>query len=250
MTARRSGTGGRATGRRTARGGGTQRRGAAGVLTERLVALANSGELALFDDARTWRSGVYALVDAVFRARASYAAVVLPMLEERLPARPGMHDRATLRFSDLLADVATCGRDPASRAEAYACEVLNRQRIGGCLKVDVCCEAATLLADRGLETGRRLRGLSQPAWDELARDLRGVTGFGDLLVRHLAAALDRETPGSPTPRTVRFAAGLAPRAEIDASVVTAALARTARRLRLPAVRLDVTLHRRAFDGVR
>jgi len=237
MAVRRSEARGRTTGRR--------RRAAASVLAERIDRLARAGELDLWSDARTWRSGVYALVDAVFRARASYSAVVVPMLEQRLPARPGMSDRATLRFSDLLADVATCGRDPASRAEAYAREVLNRQRIGGRLKVDVCCEAASLLADRGLETGRRLRNLSEPAWDELARDLRGVTGLGDLLVRHLAAALGRATPGAPAARLVSFAAELVPRAAIDAADVTAAIARAAPRLRVRAVRLDVALHRRA-----
>ncbi|HJO26487.1 MAG TPA: hypothetical protein QF730_04490, partial [Planctomycetota bacterium] len=72
-----------------------------GLCTE-LSRLLSEGKISIDDDFWTWESGVYGLVDCVFSSQARYESVVLPMLRERLPARPGMKDTPELKFSDFM----------------------------------------------------------------------------------------------------------------------------------------------------
>jgi hypothetical protein len=92
-----------------------------------------------------WNSGLYSMLDAVFSAQSKYEIIVVPLLK-RLNVREGMSDTTERRFSDFIRDVDNHG------AEAYAVQVLNRQRVGGRLKVAVAYDCAKFLASRGYET--------------------------------------------------------------------------------------------------
>jgi hypothetical protein len=210
-----------------------------------IVAHARKGALELAFDAPEWASGVYCLLDTVFRARAEYATMIRPMLVERLPARPGMRDRAALRFRDLLADVDSMRRD---KLEAYAAAALNRQQIAGRLKVAICCEAAAMLSERGLETKRRLLALDARALEDLVcRDLVGIVGFGDALARRLLLELGfagAVRPDRDVRRYLGRVSGWRPRPNAeDDERARAVLCAAARRLRVTPMRLDVAIRR-------
>jgi hypothetical protein len=218
----------------------------AGRIAARVVERFRSGALELGEPPPAYKSGVYCLVDAVFRARTDHATVVVPMLRDRLAARPGMRDRAALRFRDLLADVDAIGGD---KLEAYAAEVLNRQRIAGRRKAAILCEAAALLGEQGLETKRHLMRLHPFDRERVAlADLTRITGFGEGLGRHLLEMLGHAEPVRPDRVVRRFLGEVGgwtpdPRADGDEARARDVLARAARRLRRTPLRVVAAIHR-------
>ena len=211
-----------------------------------VVAAVRADELRLGPAPTRWASGVYCLLDAVFRARADYETIVRPMLAERLAARPGMRDRATLRFRDLLDDVRGMRGD---KHEAYAEVALNRQQLAHRLKVSICCDAAELLSRRKLETRRRLLALEPLELEALACDeLTRIRGFGGVLARHWLAALGFEHAVRPDRDLRRFlerVTGWRPRAgdEDDDARARAVIEAAAKRLRVAPLHVDAAIRR-------
>ena len=140
----------------------------------------------------SWKSGVYAVVDCVFSAQARYESTVMPMLLERLPARPGMADEPELTFSVFLADIDSFGTEPW---EAYGGQVLTRQVLAGRRKVQVCYDMASFFVDRGLETRADLTGLGKGALIDLVLGplQSSIHGVGPALARYLTMLLGVES---------------------------------------------------------
>ena len=220
------------------------------ALARRLAQHAREHAFDLQDPPR-WASGVYGLIDAVFRARAEYATTVLPLLQERLPERPGMRDRPRLRFQDFLADVAAL-RGP----EGYARKVLNRQRIGARRKVAVCCDAAAFFSRRGLETKAKLRALPSEERERVVCELLPeIEGIGPTIARQLLVQLEHAEPPRPDRWVRGLLAGLGPwtpdpRSPEDDERAAAILTDAAARLRVTPALLDLQIHRAASAGSR
>lgn len=173
------------------------------LLTRSLTALIRDGSLPVDMEYTLWQSGVYSLVDCIFSSQARYFATVVPMLERRLHARPGLQDDPQLTFSAFLADVDSFGTD---KIERYAREVLTRQVLAGRRKVIVCYEAAQFFVERGLETIADFRALDTVAQERLIlEDLRSqVRGFGEALSRYLLMRLGSPDHIKPDVMMVRF----------------------------------------------
>ncbi|HLK58463.1 MAG TPA: DUF4268 domain-containing protein, partial [Chthonomonadaceae bacterium] len=147
-----------------------------------------------------WRSGVFALVDCIFSARARYERVVLPMLKERLARR--LPDDPTLRFSDFVADIDSFKEDKFDR---YATSVLNRQKLAGRLKVEVAYEAARFFAKRGSETMYSLQSKGPKLEEMILGELRShVRGIGPALGNYLMILLGDESRVKLDGRLVTF----------------------------------------------
>lgn len=151
------------------------------------------GELGgLGDGLAQWQSGVYAVVDCVFSAQAKYESMVLPMLLERLPSRPGLVDEPELTFSAFIADIESFGDEPW---DAYGNQVLNLQVLAGRRKVEVCHEIARFFVQRGLETMGDLRALGEEELLELVLGplQQSIRGMGPALARYLTMLLGVES---------------------------------------------------------
>ncbi len=173
-----------------------------GLCTE-LSRLLSEGKISIDDDFWTWESGVYGLVDCVFSSQARYESVVLPMLRERLPARPGMKDTPELKFSDFMRDVDQFEPD---RWDGYGSAVLNLQKISGRRKVEVCYEVAHFLRDLGYETRDDLLAIGEEPLVKLCRGpLRdAIHGIGEALSRYLPLLFGVESQIKPDTMIIRF----------------------------------------------
>ena len=151
-----------------------------------------------------WNSSVYALLDCVLSAQARYASIVLPILKDRLPVR--LEDTPQLTLSTLLADVDAFGEN---KFERYSTEVFkNRQKISGRLKLEVACECAEFLREKGLETRADFQAMTPERLDsiillELAQKVRGM---GPTLARYLLMLLGREDHVKPDSLLLRLIA--------------------------------------------
>ncbi len=166
-----------------------------------------NGDVAVDPNFALWNSGVYSVIDCVFSAQARYESVVLPMLRERLPARPGMADEASLRFSDFIADVESFGDTPW---DPYGEAVLNLQVLARRRKVEVCYDIAQFFVARELETTANLNELGEDALLALVLGplQSSIHGIGPALARYLAILLGIESQIKPDIMISRFFGGL------------------------------------------
>lgn len=137
-----------------------------------------------------WKSGVYSILDTVFSARAKYGTMVKPMLN-RLNTRPAMSDVASRTFSDFIMDVDACGAD---KFENYASRYLNRQQIGGRLKVQVVYDVAFFFKIRSIETMQDLRSQESKLETLVTVDLQSnISGIGPALSNYFLILLGDES---------------------------------------------------------
>ncbi|MFC3862588.1 hypothetical protein ACFOPQ_17630 [Deinococcus antarcticus] len=159
------------------------------LLTERLRTFVHEQNIHPDPFFQPYHSGVYAVVDCVFSSQARYAAVTaaLNRMGKRLP------DTQELRFSRFLADVQSLG------AEAYAVNVLTRQRLSGRLKVEVACDVARFFVEHGIETRAKFqeRDIDQSEQLVLTDLVAAVHGVGPVLARYLLILLGREDHVKP-----------------------------------------------------
>jgi len=172
-----------------------------------LSRLLAEGTITIDENYWTWESGVYGVVDCMYSLRANYESVVLPMLRERLPARPGMQDTPDLSFSDFMRDV---DRFEPDKWDGYGSAVLNLQVISGRRKVEICYEIAQSLRDLGYETRADLLAIGEEALVDLCRGpLRNaIHGFGEAACRYLPLLFGVESQIKPDTMIIRFFGGL------------------------------------------
>ena len=202
----------------------------------------DSGKIAIDPNFALWKSGVYSVIDCVFSAQARYEAVVLPMLRERMPARPGMADSADLRFTDFVEDVRSFG---VQEWDAYGEAVLNLQVLAGRRKVEVCFDIAQFFIERGLETSGDLAALGE---DDLLKMILGplqssIHGIGPSLARYLAILLGVENQIKPDIMIMRFFGGISdwsPRNgnKEDIELIESVIRSSASKMGTTAARLD------------
>jgi hypothetical protein len=170
-----------------------------------------------------WQSGVYAVVDCVFSARAKYDLMVLPILQKRLPLRPDLQDDPELKFSAFLQDMDSFGVD---KFERYAKEVvMNRQKISDRLKAEICYDVCQFFVQKKLETKRDLQVLEAKALEQLVlNDLQqSVRGIGPALARYLLMLFGDESHIKPDTIILRFFSKLSewqPRFGIEQDIET------------------------------
>lgn len=204
------------------------------------------------EDQTTWQSGVYAVVDCVFSAQARYESTVLPMLLERLPARPGLADDSGLTFSAFIADVESFGDQPW---EAYGAQVLNLQVLSGRRKVEVCHEIAGFFVGRGYENIGDLRSLGDTGLLKLILGplQRSIRGMGPALAKYLAMLLGIESQVKYDTMLQRFFTQLSEQVEgvarlVRVEVAEAVMQEAATRLGTTPARLDFAIWRFMSGG--
>ncbi len=151
-----------------------------------------------------WKSGVYAVVDCVFSAQAKYDSMVLPILQKRLPIRPGLQDDSELTFSAFLQDMDLFG---TNRFERYANEVIkNRQKISNRLKTEICYDVCHFFVHKGFETKSDLQALSGDAFQKLVLDdlQQSIRGIGSTLAKYLLMLIGDESHIKPDTMILRF----------------------------------------------
>ena len=169
-----------------------------------LSRLLADGTITIDENYWTWESGVYNVIDCVYSSQAKYESMVLPILRERLPSRPGMRDAPELKFTDFMRDVDSFEPDKWDR---YASEVLqNKQVLSRRRKVEVCYDIARFFVDRGFETLEDLQAQGEEALLELVLGplQRDIKGIGPALSRYLAILLGVESQIKPDTMIIRF----------------------------------------------
>jgi hypothetical protein len=187
-----------------------------------------------------WKSGLYNVLDAVFSAQTRYDSVVMPLLR-RYHNRPGMSDCPERAFGDFVRDVDTFGGD---RFERYASQVLNRQSVGGRLKVAVVYDAAQFFASRGVHTIGDMNAAKEQLRPLILDGLQSsVPGFGSALANHLLVLLGDEDRIKLDTMVLRFwsridSAALNPSIARDFNFALDVFTRAAQTLRTTPARLD------------
>ena len=187
-----------------------------------------------------WQSGVYALVDCIFSSQSKYKSVVLPLIS-RLATRPTLQDTPDLHFSAFLTDIDGFG---ANKFERYAVQVLTRNKIAGRLKVEICYNASSFFAKRGLETITDLHTLGAGLEPLVLKDLQAaIHGVGPALAHYLLTLFGDEDHVKLDMMITRFWAKMndwQPRASHDGDyqIVLAAFRTVASRMGSTPARLD------------
>jgi len=213
------------------------------ALANALRTLVADGTITIDEDYSTWNSGVYNVIDCVFSSQAKYESMVLPILRERLPSRPGMRDTPELKFTDFMRDVDSFGPDKWDR---YASEVLqNKQVLSGRRKVEVCYDIAHFFVHRGFETLQELGQQGEgPLLDLVLGPLqRDIKGIGPALSRYLAILLGVESQIKPDTMIIRFFDSLSPWSprmgnEQDIAIIEAVITQIAKEKGTTPARLD------------
>jgi hypothetical protein len=173
-------------------------------LAERLRELVVSSGVLTDSPAPPWetrQSGVYSVVDCIYRVRSHYEYVVLPMLR-RLATRPGLGDCPCLKFSAFLADVDRFGPD---KFTSYADHVLTRNKLAGRLKVEICYDVCRFFVDRNIETIDDIREQGDSVEKMILEDLQlDVRGIGVSLAHQLLSQIGYEDHVNLDAMIVRF----------------------------------------------
>jgi len=212
-----------------------------------------SGAVVVDPNYSTWKSGVFAVVDCVFSAQAKYETMVLPMLQERLSARPGMADTKALTFSHFMADVDLFAPD---RWDGYGRAVLTRQVLARRRKVEVCYDIAQYFVERGFETSKDLRKLGDEQLTELVLGplQSAIRGLGPALSRYLLILLGIEDQIKPDTMILRFFDSLSdwsPRMgeAADIAVIESVIRKAAKAHGTTPARLDNAIWRHESFGI-
>jgi hypothetical protein len=173
-------------------------------LADRFFQLITCSGLLTDSAAPSWEarmSGVYSVVECIYRVRSHYEYVVQPMLR-RLSARPGLGDCPCLKFSMFLADIERFGPD---KFGSYADHVLTRNKLAGRLKVEICHDVCKFFVDRNIETIADMHDANVDLEKLILEDLQiEVRGIGVSLSHQLLSQLGYEDHINLDSMIVRF----------------------------------------------